>query len=687
VSSCNAVTAIYHLIITKHVYFVNHNIQSLLTQRIMKKLFTCIAALMAAVVINATQVTLNPASMPQQTTAGAYDQTVNGIRVQISNGIVNTSEMRIYKGKNLTLSAESPISAIVFTCTASGTAQYGPGCFDAQDGYSYEGNKGTWLGSATSVSFATTANQVRASKIVVYLDGEQPSSEVVPLDTISVSDAIARIKDGKTDECCVKGVVAGDPFLLGANGPAFYLTDIENPNDSLEGYKIGKDANTAYKDVEEMSQDIAMGDTIIICALGLAKYNNIFETTGGYYVRTVGKFKAIELDWAEDGEATRFADHWELSIAKVSGNEQNVIKLAFASDKVDAIAGNHYLAQGSSITIDGVETAITSGSVKLTFKEQGNTGLNTYVTKVKAVAGDDIYVLSAEIEFYAQDEEFEEIDLDGDRPFVPTVDGQDVTCEQARSYALSLDAGASSDLTVTVHGFVTDLFSNGVTFWMADQQGTEKVIQAYSSTLPLGVALQNGTEVKVKGKVTNYNGTPEINKGTVEVISGGGVVTVLEVNVAEALTACQALAQNATSTETYAITGFIINIARDYSSEYGNISFWMSDNASDAKGEFEAYNVKCDAELAAKLLPGAKVKVTDKLKHFYQAEVPAEEGKEGKPARTVYETLGGGSVELLAGAGVEDIVVNVKAAKFIYEGQLYILRDNAIYNVQGQLVK
>ena len=676
-------TAIYHLIITKHVYFVNHNIQSLLTQRIMKKLFTCIAALMAAVAINATQVTLNPASMPQQTTAGEYDKTVNGIRVQITRGIVNTSEMRTYKNETITLTAESDISAIVFTCTASGDAQYGPGCFDAQEGYSYDGNKGTWLGSAKSVSFKAGSNQVRASKIVVYLDGEQPSSEVVPLDTISVSDAIARIKDGKTDECCVKGVVAGDPFLLGANGPAFYLTDIENPNDSLEGYKIGKDANTAYKDVEEMSQDIAMGDTIIICALGLAKYNNIFETTGGYYVRTVGKFKAIELDWAA-GEATRFADHWELSIAKVSGNEQNVIKLAFASDKVDAIAGNHYLAQGSSITIDGAETAITSGSVKLTFKEQGGTGLNTYVTKVKAVAGDDIYVLSGDIEFYAQDEEFEEIDLVGDRPFVPTVDGQDVTCEQARSYALSLDAGASSDLTVTVHGFVTDLFSNGVTFWMADQQGTEKVIQAYSSVLPVGVALQNGTEVKVKGKVTNYNGTPEINKGTVEVISGGGVVTVLEVNVAGALAACQALAQNATSTETYAITGFIINIAREYSEQYGNMSFWMSDNASDEKGDFEAYNVKCDATLAAKLLPGAKVKVTDKLKHFHQ---DATEGDNPKPERTVYETLGGGSVELLAGAGVEDITVNVKAAKFIYDGQLYILRDNAIYNVQGQRVK
>ena len=667
----------------------------------MKKILSICAALVSAITMSAVQVTLNfstadglaamnvtPATIEEGATQGEgvdfVSAAVDGVTITADKGSNNknaprvwtnlnkSTELRCYNGNTLVIKGaleSDKITQIAFTGGDLKFSELTNGQWTSKDG-------------ANSVTFTATAT-CKVSTIIITMNEE--AVEYKP-DTISVSKAIDLIKNDAALAAkahYVKGVVAGDPFLLGNNGPAFYMTDIKNDKDSLEGFKIGKDANTAYKDVEEMSQDIAMGDTILIYANSLAQYGKIFETTGGYFCETLGKFKAIELDWAA-GEATRFADHWELSIAKVSGNEQNVIKLAFASDKVDAIAGNHYLAQGSSITIDGAETAITSGSVKLTFKEQGGTGLNTYVTKVKAAAGDDIYVLSAEIEFYAQDEEFEEIDLVGDRPFVPTVDGQDVTCEQARSYALSLDAGASSDLTVTVHGFVTDLFSNGVTFWMADQQGTEKVIQAYSSVLPVGVALQNGTEVKVKGKVTNYNGTPEINKGTVEVISGGGVVTVLEVNVAEALAACQALAQNATSTETYAITGFIINIAREYSEQYGNMSFWMSDNASDEKGDFEAYNVKCDATLAAKLLPGAKVKVTDKLKHFHQ---DATEGDNPKPERTVYETLGGGSVELLAGAGVEDITVNVKAAKFIYDGQLYILRDNAIYNVQGQRVK
>ncbi|MBO6074902.1 MAG: hypothetical protein J6P74_07215 [Paludibacteraceae bacterium] len=651
----------------------------------MKKLFTFIAALVACVAINATKIVLDPASMPQMTTAGAYDQTVEGIHVQITKGIVNTSEMRIYKNETITLTAESPISAIVFTCTASGTTQYGPGCFEEQAGYTYDKNKGTWDGSSNSVAFKASSNQVRASQIEVYLNGEKPSSEVVPLDTIGVSDAIARIKAGNKGECFVKGVVAGDPFLLGANGPAFYLTDIANPSDSLEGFKIGKDANTLYQSVEEMSQDIAMGDTILIYAIGLAKYNNIYETTGGYYFRTIGKSSSTILTW-NFGTAIRFEDHWQLEIAKADGDEENVLIIKFASDKENAIGGLHYMAPGSSISINGSNSAVTSGTVQLTFKEVAPTTYNVYDAKIKAATDDDIYTISGTIEFYAVNEEYDEIDLDGDRPFVPT-EGQEITCEQARSYALSLPTGATGDITVTVHGFVTDLFNNGITFWMADKQGSDKVFQAYLSVLPAGVALANGAEVKVTGKITNYNGTPEINKGNVEVISGGEELVGEEtVDVAGALAVAQALEPNKTTTKVYDIIGFVSEIVYPYAEDKG-ITFWMSDNATDGAQTFEAYQVQCKPEVAAKIEVGVKVKVTARITHFHQDAKPATDTEEAKPERTVYETAKGGIVKFLSGAGVEVITNDAVAVKFIENGQLYIIRGNAQYNVQGQLVK
>lgn len=95
----------------------------------------------------------------------------DGVTITIGNGTLgNGSEYRIFKSQKITIScATYNISKIVFTCTANGTAQYGPGSFGTLDGYSYSGKIGTWTGSAASVAFTTSNNQVRAKKIEVFL--------------------------------------------------------------------------------------------------------------------------------------------------------------------------------------------------------------------------------------------------------------------------------------------------------------------------------------------------------------------------------------------------------------------------------------------------------------------------------------------------------------------------------------
>lgn len=57
----------------------------------------------------------------------------------------------------------------MFTCTASGTAKYGPGCFSTPSAgsYSYSGTTGTWTGDAASFTLTASSNQVRATKIEV----------------------------------------------------------------------------------------------------------------------------------------------------------------------------------------------------------------------------------------------------------------------------------------------------------------------------------------------------------------------------------------------------------------------------------------------------------------------------------------------------------------------------------------
>ena len=99
--------------------------------------------------------------------AAAFTLTKNPITLSCNNGVVNAEQIRIYKGKTLTISGAT-IVKVEFTCTAEGTAQYGPGCFTTPTGtYSYSGSIGTWTGSASSIVFTAESNQVRCTSIVV----------------------------------------------------------------------------------------------------------------------------------------------------------------------------------------------------------------------------------------------------------------------------------------------------------------------------------------------------------------------------------------------------------------------------------------------------------------------------------------------------------------------------------------
>ena len=624
----------------------------------MKKLLSLFSALALTLPLFAGIVTFKPGDFAGQGTASTGSTvtvTKNGVTVTCDKAYGASSALRCYKNAVFSISSESKISTIDFAFEAT---NYNGG-LDASvtvDGL-------TWSQTLTS--------QGRFTEIKVSIAADVEEEKV---DTISVTEALARLNESKTGECYIKGKVSQilSSGVETYGNISYWLHDIDTPNDSIQAYRMKAADNKSYTSSADI--EFVVGDDILVYATGLAIYHNnstgadIPETTGGYYVRTISGKPNTTLNWTY-GKAIRFDDYWQLEIAMEKGSETNVLIMQFTSDKDNAIGGHHDLTTSSTISLNGSSATITDGFVKLTYKEVAGTGNNVYTTEITAITDANVYTISADIEFNAVNNK--SLELDGDRPFIPT-EGQVITCDQARSYALSLPAGTTGDITVTVHGFVTDIFSNGITFWMADQKGSEKVFQSYLSVLPLGVALANDAEVKVTGKVTNYNGTPEISKGNVQVISGGGVVTVLEVNVAEAIAACQALAQNATSTEVYAITGFIINIARGYSEQYGNISFWMSDNASDEKGDFEAYNVKCDATLAAKLLPGAKVKVTARITHFHQDAQPATETSEAKPERNVYETAKDGIVALAS----DPIIINPTEDYYI----IYRDKDYGILN-------
>ena len=141
----------------------------------MRKIFTLFTMLLLATTVwGQTVVTFIPGETygNNETAQGADSMQKDGITIATTSGGLKAAQYRFAKGSVTTVSSViGNITKIEFTCSASGDAKYGPGCFAAQTGYSYEGNMGIWQGSSTSVDFTAETNQVRATKIVVTVDG------------------------------------------------------------------------------------------------------------------------------------------------------------------------------------------------------------------------------------------------------------------------------------------------------------------------------------------------------------------------------------------------------------------------------------------------------------------------------------------------------------------------------------
>ena len=159
----------------------------------MKKLTLLLSALLMTVMSFAGVVTFDADADKgnagtDSNNATAYTISKDGVTLEVSQGILGTynneNHYRIYKNQTLKItSTAGAITSVQFTCTANGDTKYGPGCFTASTGeYGHDGGAvGTWTGSATEITFSASTNQVRASQIVVAIDGaELPDTPDTP---------------------------------------------------------------------------------------------------------------------------------------------------------------------------------------------------------------------------------------------------------------------------------------------------------------------------------------------------------------------------------------------------------------------------------------------------------------------------------------------------------------------------
>lgn len=252
-----------------------------------------------------------------------------------------------------------------------------------------------------------------------------------------------------------------------------------------------------------------------------------------------------------------------------------------------------------------------------------------------------------------------------------------ITCAEAAELCKALTDNASSVEAYTITGFITDVFTNvsdhQQTFWMADTKDGGKVIQAYWAYLPEGVEkFAVGSKVTITGKLVKYvkdGGTVilEVKNPKVVIMEQGGGEAGAEatkITCAKAVELCNALADNAYSVETYAVTGYITEVNGEPSRNQQ--IFWMADTKDGGK-VFNAFYANLP-EGVERFVVGSKVTVTGKLLKFVK-EGTTTVTPEMKNADVTIIEVGGGTVTpdqpvegTPAGTGVESDPYNVAGA-------------------------
>lgn len=118
---------------------------------------------------NITKITISASDLTEMV-AGAVNQEVKGIKIEISTGLVNVANIRVYKGQTLKLTSNIGLmTKVVFTCIASGDAKYGPGNFEGTNYTAGEEETGTWelAAGASSLSLTAKGNQVRITQMEI----------------------------------------------------------------------------------------------------------------------------------------------------------------------------------------------------------------------------------------------------------------------------------------------------------------------------------------------------------------------------------------------------------------------------------------------------------------------------------------------------------------------------------------
>ncbi len=209
-------------------------------------------------------------------------------------------------------------------------------------------------------------------------------------------------------------------------------------------------------------------------------------------------------------------------------------------------------------------------------------------------------------------------------------------------------------------------------------EDTTKILKPYNLSIK-GDYCVPGDSVCVLGKLKKYGNLVEVTGQGWVTKKGDVKIDTIAATVDEATAAGLLLDKNMTSKAVYVVTGYVDSIVSAYSEQYGNMSFYMCDDISNPKYEFEGFQITVPKDDQPKV--GDKVMITGNLLHYYKAatETAAEQN--------VIE-IKKGDFQLLQHAAVENVrMEDMQRAKMIRNGRLYIIREGRKFNAMGMEMK
>ena len=615
----------------------------------MKKFFTFVLALVAVVAVNAKQVVFDftkPADLgitPPAASAGTDLKDsikVEDVVLTATNGSTATRiwnsngnyDLRVYTNGTLTFTAEEDITAIEFAGSAISFAEF--------SGKAWTGKSKEVTVKATATSKITSATLTIGEEAVVWTP-----------DTISVSAAVALIKEKDAKDHFVYGVVMGAPFITyqNFNGHAsFWLADLENANDTIELYDgFGKN-NAKWASLDEAKNTIHEGDTVLVYAGSLVEYTNsktgitINEISGGYFAEMLGANPDAPQpidDTPELPEGVISCDDAVKAAANIADPQEDKATVEGGEVKVRGYVTYAYDVKNGKQSAwlsdtKGSKSGVIEGSY-LSVAEAVAVGdyvelAGTLAKYKKAASGDK----PAEVIIEVINGSMTKIGADG-KPIEPA-QADTISVAQALRIGYDLLDNAVTEKKYVIDGYVSSIESyfdsqyKNETFWIADSLGSraasnaEGAFYVYRGKPDTEKEIGLNAHVYVTVLITKYSKeckepVIENSKSADVTVAAQGLEEKIDtITVAQAMAIGQAMEQGQATDNRYAITGYVSSIDVPFSEQFKNETFWITDTkderTSDKAKAFYVYRGKPNVEKEIGL--GAKISIVCKIKNF-----------------------------------------------------------------------